>query len=84
MLHLLHKRPPGDVEMVASAVPAPPIVITAVPAPAAPPHGHLHWPDAAHLAAMGHIHLPQPRPTYPRREGGYFETSRLSRAMEHL
>ncbi|AFM14996.1 hypothetical protein Mycch_0170 [Mycolicibacterium chubuense NBB4] len=30
------------------------------------------------------IHLPEPRPVYPRRESRYLETARMSREMGHL
>ena len=47
---------------------------------------HRHWPGAAFITAIGHIHigLPEPRPIYPRREASYFEAGRMSRLMEHL
>lgn len=94
MLHLLHKRPVQVVEQSLSTFtsepPAPPPILiteqevlfaTAAAAAIPPPVGpHHHWPDVPHL----HMQLPKPRPTYPGREAGYFETARMSRAMEHL
>jgi GTP cyclohydrolase III len=43
-------------------------------------------PRAMLIAAIGHIRirLPEARPFYPRREGSYFETARMSRAMYRL
>jgi hypothetical protein len=43
------------------------------------------WPGPTLTAAIGRIlTLPEPRLRYPRRDPSYFETARMSRAMEHL
>ncbi len=98
-LHSLPKLPAPDVEpappTVRSTRPASaPVLITeqevlfktaaAVSVPPAPTHRH--WPGAALLTAIGHIHLrlPEPRAVYPRRQDSYFEAGRMSRLMEHL
>jgi hypothetical protein len=52
-----------------------------------PPTPHRHWPQAI-AGAVGHIphHLPPPQP-HPWRDDAihtYFETTRMSRQMEHL
>lgn len=46
---------------------------------------HHHWPGAAVIAAIGHIHveLPEPR-TYPLHERRFLEDELMSRLMEHL
>jgi hypothetical protein len=58
----------------AAAVPVPPAVT------------HRHWPGAAFITAIGHIHirLPEPRPSYPPHEASYFEAGEMSRLVEHL
>jgi hypothetical protein len=58
----------------AAAVPVPPAVT------------HRHWPGAAFITTIGHIHirLPEPRPSYPPREASYLEAGEMSRLMEHL
>ena len=74
MLHLLPKF---------HSLPDPP----ATPVPTAPPAvTHRHWPGAAFITAIGHIHirLPEPRPSYPPHEASYFEAGEMSRLMEHL
>lgn len=45
-----------------------------------------HWPGTRFIAAIRHIHiaLPEPRPIYPRLGGGYFDSARMSREMDHL
>jgi hypothetical protein len=54
--------------------------------PAPPAVAHRHWPGAAFVTAIGHIHirLPEPRPSYPPHEASYFEAGEMSRLMEHL
>ena len=54
------------------------------PAPSAVTHRH--WPGAAFITAIGHIHirLPEPRPSYPPHEASYFEAGEMSRLVEHL
>jgi len=55
--------------------------------PPAPPEGtHRHWPGAAFITAVGHIHIrpPGPRPSYPPHEASYIEAGEMSRLMEHL
>jgi hypothetical protein len=73
MLHLLPKFHP---------VPDPPAP-DVQPAPSAVTH---HWPAAAFIKAIGHIHirLPEPRSSYPSHEASYFEAGEMSRLMEHL
>lgn len=47
--------------------------------------GHRWWPGATLTAAIGRIlTLPEPGPHYVHREANYFETARMSRAMDHL
>lgn len=74
MLHLLPKF---------HALPDPPTPDTES-APSAVTHHH--WPGAAFITALGHIHvgLPEPRRSYPPHEASYFETELMSRLMEHL
>ncbi len=59
---------------------------TAAAVSVTPATTHHHWPGAALMTAIGHIHirLPEPRPIYSRREASYFEAARMSRLMEHL
>ncbi len=98
-LHSLPKPPAPDVEPAPSAVsstqhgPAPVLITeqevlfkTAAAVSVPPATTHHHWPGAALITAIGHIHirLPEPRPIYPRRETDYFEAGRMSRLMEHL
>ncbi len=47
---------------------------------------HHHWPGAAFLKAIGHIHLgpSEPRRLYPLHEASYLEMELMSRLMEHL
>ncbi len=47
---------------------------------------HHHWPGAAFISAIGHIHiaLPEPRPSYPLHEASYLEVGEMYRLMEHL
>jgi hypothetical protein len=47
---------------------------------------HHHWPGAAFVKALGHIHLalPEPPRLYPLHEASYLETELMSRLMEHL
>ena len=44
------------------------------------------WLDTSLTAGLGRILtvLTKPRPHYPRREHAYFETARMSRAMDRL
>jgi hypothetical protein len=51
-----------------------------------PALSHHHWPGAAFLKAIGHIHLgaSEPRRLYPLHEASYLETELMSRLMEHL
>jgi hypothetical protein len=44
------------------------------------------WLDTTLTAGLGRIltALTKPRPHYPRREHAYFETARMSRAMDRL
>ncbi|OBI16286.1 hypothetical protein A5712_26705 [Mycobacterium sp. E2327] len=53
--------------------------------PAPDAETHHHWPGAAVIAAIGHIHveLPEPR-TYPLHERRFLEDELMSRLMEHL
>ncbi len=98
-LHSLPKPPAPDVEPAPSAVSSKrhasaPVLITeqevlfnTVAAVSVPPATtHRHRPGTALITAIGHIHirLPEPRPTYSRREASYFEAGRMSRLMEHL
>src|SRR6478735_2706789 len=93
-VHSLPKPVAADVELapsaVSSALPASaPVLITeqevlfkTAAALSVPPRTtHRHWPGAAVITAIGHIHirLPEPRPIYPRREASYFEAGRMSR-----
>lgn len=97
--HSLPDPPARDVEQTPSAVSSTrhasaPVLITeqevllktAAALSVAPATTHRHWPSAALITAIEHIHirLPEPRPIYPRREGNYFEAGRVSRLMEHL
>ncbi len=72
MLHLLPKSHP-----------LPDIPTRNDVAAASPQH---HWPGAAFLKAIGHIHLgpSEPRRLYPLHEASYLETELMSRLMEHL
>lgn len=96
-LHSLPDPPAPDVGAASSAVSSTrhasaPVVITeqevlsetAAAVPISPATTHRHWPGAALITAVGHIHLrlPEPRPIYPRREASYFDTARMSRMME--
>jgi hypothetical protein len=74
MFHLLHR--PHSL----SDLPAPDVE----PAPSA--ESHHHWPGAAFITAIGHIHigLPEPKRTYPLHEASYLEDELMSRLMEHL
>jgi hypothetical protein len=98
-LHSLPKPPAPDVEPAPSAVSSTPpasapvliteqeVVFKTAAALSVPrPKNYRHWPGAAFITAIGHIHirLPEPRPIYPRCEASYFETGRMSRLMEHL
>ena len=97
--HSLSDPPAPDVEPAPSAVSSTrrasaPVPITkpqvlfkaaaAVPVP--PAVTHRHWPGAAFIATIVHIHigLPEPRPSYPPRGGSYFEAAEMDRLMEHL
>jgi hypothetical protein len=97
--HSLPDPPAQDVEPAPSAVnstrhAAAPVLIAeqqvsfkdaaAVPVP--PAVTHHHWPGAAFITAIGHIHigLPEPRPSYPPHEASYLEAGEMSRLMEHL
>jgi hypothetical protein len=97
--HSLPKPPASDVEPAPSAVSSTPpasapvlvteqeVLFKSAAALSVPPEAtHRHWPGAAVITAIGHIHirLPEPRPIYPRREASYFEAGRMSRLMEHL
>jgi hypothetical protein len=44
------------------------------------------WLDTTLVGGLGRIlsALTQPRPLYPRREPAYFESARMSRAMDRL
>jgi hypothetical protein len=54
--------------------------------PAASAESHHHWPGAALISAIGHIHLglPDVKRTYPLHEASYLEDELMSRLMEHL
>jgi hypothetical protein len=99
MLHLLSKPPVPDVGQAPCAVsstrhaPAPGLIseqevlfATAAATLVPPATTRRHRLSAALFATIRRIHiaLPEPRPTYPRREAGYFEGARLSRQMDHL
>lgn len=74
MLHLLPKF---------HSLPVPPAP-DVKPAPSAVTHHH--WPGAASITAIGHIHMRphDPRPSYPPHEADYLEAAEMSRLMEHL
>ena len=48
--------------------------------------GRRRWLDTILVGGLGRIltALTKPRPHYPRREHAYFETARMSRAMDRL
>ncbi|MCV7442916.1 hypothetical protein H7K33_11820 [Mycobacterium paraense] len=47
---------------------------------------HHHWPGAAIVKAIGHIHRgpSEPRRLYPLHEASYLETELMSRLMQRL
>jgi hypothetical protein len=48
--------------------------------------GHRRWLDTTLMGGLGRIlaALTRPRPLHPRRELGYLEGARMSRAMDRL